>query len=459
MSVKPPSTRRRAFILCSIGLVYFINVFALSSINIAIPAIADEFKVSALLLNWTGMIFLVSMMMFTLPIAKLANGIGRRTIFIMGMIVFIVSSVISVVADSIYMVLAIRFFQGVGSAALFSSGLAIIAAIYPEGEKAGAIGIINTMVYTGMTLGPMLGGWILQLYNWRILMALPAIVVLLSLFAFMVSVNQNRRTLAESIDWIGTTIWSLALWVIFLSISLPISMLTLVGLTLGIGLLIVFVKQQNRSNNPLVNLERLKKNKLFNRSILASICSYAGNYSLIFLLSLYLQYIIQLDSLQAGKILAVQALLMALLSSMVGKLSNRFGTANMAISGCVFMVLAYFVLSRLTMESSVMIVITGLILNGFGFGLFSAPNNTIAMEAVPAERLNIGSALVNLARNIGSTMGMAVVLLLTSFYLGRAVINESNLPDLMKLIQTAMFISMAFSLIACYFSYSRKNMQ
>ena len=335
--IEPPSPRRQTLILISIGLVYFINVFALSSINIAIPMIAREFNASALLLNWVGIIFLLSMMMFTLPIAKLADRIGGRTTFICGMVIFMIGSLISVIAASIYMVLIARFIQGVGSAALFSSGLAIIVAIFPARKKVGAIGIINTMVYTGMTLGPLIGGWILQDYNWRLLLASPAIIVLLSLIAFMISVNKNRKGIAEPIDWVGAAIWSIALWVIFLSISMPVSTRALAGFAIGIGLIALFVLQQNRSDSPLINFSRLRQNRLFNRSILASICSYAGNYSLIFLLSLYLQYILEISSLQTGKILAVQALVMALISSIAGKLSTKFGVFSMVVSGCVFM--------------------------------------------------------------------------------------------------------------------------
>ena len=127
----------------------------------------------------------------------------------------------------------------------------------------------------------------------------------------------------------------------------------------------------------------------------------------------------------------------------------------MAACLCFF---AYLTFAQLEMDSSIKWVVGGLILNGFGFGLFSAPNNIIAMEAVPIERLNMGSALVNLARNMGSTLGMAIVLLLTSYYLGQAVIDKTTLPFLMRLIQTAMIIAMIFSLFAGYFSYSRKSM-
>ncbi|MGB4235050.1 MAG: MFS transporter [Methanoregulaceae archaeon] len=157
----------RSLILVMVTIGTFLNPFTGSSINLALPIIGEEFGVNAVTLSWVPTAYLLSTAIFLLPAGMLGDIVGRGRVFGWGTLVYTVASAITIVAPSAPALLAFRFLQGIGSAMLFGNAVAIIAELYPPGERGRAFGINVTSVYAGLMLGPFIGGLLTQFFGWR----------------------------------------------------------------------------------------------------------------------------------------------------------------------------------------------------------------------------------------------------------------------------------------------------
>jgi MFS family permease len=182
---------------------------------------------------------------------------------------------------------------------------------------------------------------------------------------------------------------------------------------------------------------------------------YASNFAIVFLLSLYLQFIKGYSPAIAGKILMVQALSMAIVAPFAGKLADRFESRVIATLGCVIVGAGFILLNQLSLQSSPAYIITSLLLVGLGFGLFSTPNNNAIMGAVNKHEVGVASASMNLSRTTGNLVGMSVVNLMMHYLLGDNSLSSAQNEDLMLTVSLALKMSLGFVLIACVISSLR----
>ena len=200
-------------------------------------------------------------------------------------------------------------------------------------------------------------------------------------------------------------------------------------------------------------LSALRANRIFNRSLLSAFFIYGSSFSMVFLLSLYLQYIYELSPSEAGKIVLIQTLIMMVLAPITGRLSDRFEPRVLSTFGCLLFVIGYAMLFRLDMHTSLNYVM--LVFLGLGSGFFSSPNNNAAIGSVPADKLSIAAAILNLARTMGNMVSSAVVMTLFSVTMGGAAITSELYPQLLLVIKITMGLSVCYALIAATFSYRR----
>jgi len=182
-------------------------------------------------------------------------------------------------------------------------------------------------------------------------------------------------------------------------------------------------------------------------------------YPLIFLISLYLQFIQGLSPHDAGQIMVLQAITMAIVAPIAGRLSDRFEPRIIATSGCLIMACAFGLLDRINDTTPLYYIGACLLTLGFGFGLFTTPNNNAALSSVDKERLGIATALLNLSRVFGNMMGIAMVMILVSLIIGHAELKPQQFPALMTTIRWALALSCIYTVTGAYFSYTRGNIR
>ncbi len=319
-----PETALKRTVLFIACLSSFIVPFIGSSVNIALPTIGKEFKIDAVTLGWVPTSYLLASAMFLLPFGRIADIYGRKKIFLAGTIIYTIGSLFSALSLSGPMLIACRVIQGIGSAMTFGTSMAILTSVYPLEERGWAIGITTATVYSGLSLGPFLGGFFTQHLGWRSLFYfnVPFGLVIIVLVFWQLK-GEWAEARGERIDLPGSVLYALTLLLVMVGLSLlPAgSGFGLIGVG-AIGVMGFFFLEA-RTRSPILNVQVFKHNPVFTFSNLAAFIHYSSTFAVTFLMSLYLQYIKGLNAQGAGVILISQPLMMAAFSPLAGRLSDR----------------------------------------------------------------------------------------------------------------------------------------
>ncbi|MBI3921501.1 MAG: MFS transporter [Armatimonadetes bacterium] len=399
-----------------------------SSVNIATPAIGRDFGMSAVLLGWVSSAYLLAAAMFLVPFGKLADIHGRKRIFVCGIVIDAVASLLAAVAPSSATLIVFRFLQGMGGAMIFGTGVAILSSVYPAGERGKALGLTVAAVYTGLSVGPFCGGLITEHLGWRWIFVsyLPLELVILR-FARKLE-GEWAEAKGERFDVRGALLYSLSLTAIMFGFSelpkAPAVWLILLG---AIGLA-GFVRLEWRLENPILDMRLFKGNRPFTLSCFAALVNYSATFAVGFLLSLYLQYVKHLTAEKAGLVLVAQPIMMAVLSPFAGRLSDRTEPRLVASIGMAITSAGLFSLLFLNRWSSLVFILACLVLLGVGFALFSSPNANAIMSSVERRFYGVASGILGTTRVTGQMFSMGIVMLLFAVILGRTRITSESFP-------------------------------
>jgi EmrB/QacA subfamily drug resistance transporter len=436
-----PSTdtsRKAALVVITMGA--FLVPFLSSSLNVALPAMGKELGMGAVMLSWVSSAYLLAAAVFLVPFGRLADITGRKRIFSLGVVLYTASSVLAALAPSAATLIICRVLQGI-SGSMFSAGVAILTTLYPPGERGRALGINVTATYLGLSLGPFLGGFLTQHLGWRSLFwaNLPIGIVMIALIQSTMK-GEWVEARGEAFDWAGSVIYGASLVSLMMGFTrLPALFgggLVLLGL-LGLA---GFIAWEMRCPSPVMDVRIFRGNAAFAFSNLAALIHYSATFAVSFLLSLYLQYIQGLSPQQAGVLLVAQPVMMALFSSPAGKLSDRLEPRVVASLGMGLSVLGLFLLTLLRVNTSYLIIVADLVLLGFGFALFSAPNTNAVMSSIEKKFYGVASATLGTMRLLGQMTSMGIVALLLALYVGRAAITPAVHPQFLRSTQAAFLV-------------------
>ncbi|WP_290623884.1 MULTISPECIES: MFS transporter [unclassified Archaeoglobus] len=398
----------------------FLTPFIGSATNVALPSIGREFEVDAITLGWVATSYLLAAGMFSVPFGRIADIKGRKSVFTFGLLTFSTGSILSSFAPSAETLITFRVFQGVGGAMIFATAVAILTSVFPPQERGKAIGINTGAVYTGLSLGPLGGGFLTQNLGWRSVFLVNGILGFLALaIALTYLKGEWADARGEKFDFTGSVIYALMLLFLiygFSEFSLPF-------IVLGVFLVVLFVLFEGRLEHPVFAVKLLLSNLTFSLSSLAALLNYAATFAVGFLMSLYLQYIKGFDAQTAGLVLVSQPVVMALFAPIAGWISDRIEPRVVASAGMAITTVSLIMFSTISENTAVSNVISYLMLLGFGIALFSSPNTNAIMSSVEKRFLGIASATVATMRLVGQTMSMALVMLVFSIIIGRVEIS------------------------------------
>jgi EmrB/QacA subfamily drug resistance transporter len=448
------ATKRIVLIIACISS--FTVPFISASTHIALPTIGQEFKIDAILLSWVATSQLLATAMFLLPFGRISDIYGRKKIYLHGMIVYTIGSLMSAMSISILMLIAGRVIQGIGSAMASVSAVAILTSVFPREERGSALGITVASVYTGLSLGPFLGGLLTQHLGWRsifwINVPLGLIVIILVLWQLKGEWAEARD---ERIDLPGSILYALTLLLAMYGLSrLPTNVgigFIVVG---GIGAFIFFFIEA-RTNSPILDVQVFRRNPVFTFSNIAALIHYCSTFGVGFLMSLYLQYIKGLSPQNAGMILICQPIMMALFSPLAGRLSDRIEPRVIASLGMFFTSLGIFLLSLIGVNTGLPYIVFDLLLIGFGFALFSSPNVNAVMSSVEKRYFGIASGMLGTMRVIGQALSMGVIMMIFSIIIGKAQITPELYPHFLESAKIALTIMGTLCFIGIFSSLAR----
>lgn len=426
-------------IFFAVLITSFMGPFMGSSINIAIPTMAEEFGVPAQTLSWVVTVYLLGSVALLVPFGRLADLVGRRRLYAIGSTAVGAATLASGLAGSVEMLLFWRLVQGLALATIFSTGMAMLVASHPPTMRGRVIGYSASATYIGLSLGPVLGGVITQYLGWRLIFFLSAGAVFLSA---AIAARVDGEWYGEQgghLDLPGCVLYAAA------------SICTLYGLSAfttaswmryvlgsGVFLLGLFIWEQRHAAAPLIDMALFTRT-IFAMSNLAALLNYSATFAISFLLSLYLQLIRGLDASTAGMFMLLQPMMMALLSPRAGALSDRYEPRLVASFGMSLTTLGICCFSFLQADTPMMLVAANFILVGIGFAFFSSPNSNAIMGAVEPKFYGVASSILSVMRIGGQSISMSVVTMLLALYTVPHL-DPAYLETLLAAIQHVFFI-------------------
>jgi EmrB/QacA subfamily drug resistance transporter len=377
-------------------------------VNIALPAIDQDLDAGTVGLTWTVNAYTLTLSALILLGGSLGDRLGRRRIFLFGVIWFALASLLCGVAPTIGLLVAARGLQGIGGALLTPGSLAILQASFRPEDRSRAIGIWSGFGATAAVIGPLVGGWLLDVASWRwvFLVNLP-VAGLVVVLARHIPETKDADAPQRS-DVVGVALAAVGLG--SLTYGLTAGSLTTLA---GAGCLISFVVHESRTAMPMLPLD-VFRSRLFSATNLVTFLVYAALSGMILWLVVTLQVVADLSPMQAGFALLPLTVCMLLLSPLAGAVSERIGPTVPMTVGPLIMAGSVAVLTRVDAQTSYLAdVLVPTIVFGIGLATMVTPLTATALAAVPDHRAGIASGVNNAVARIGGLLAIAVLPLVT----------------------------------------------
>lgn len=429
----------KKYTLLAVTLASFLTPFMGSAVNLAIPSIGEEYGSSTFLLSWVLTSYLLSSAAFLVPFGRLADITGRKRVFMGGLASFSIFSFLCGLAWSTEALIAFRVLQGVGSAMIFGTGIAMLTSVFEPSERGKVLGVNVATVYIGLSLGPVLGGALNQNLGWKSIFYFSALIGIIALLTAAAKLKGELvEATGEKFDVAGSILYIAGL----VSLIYGISSITTSGVAkysfaLGILIILIFIAYERRIKQPVLHLHLFSGNVTFAFSNLAALINYSATFAVTFLLSLELQIIRGYTSQGTGLILLSQPIIMAVLSPFAGHLSDRVQPRAVASWGMGITTVGLLFFSFMNLATPLWMVMSNLALLGTGFALFSSPNTNAVMGSVEKRYYGIASSTLGTMRLTGQAVSMAIVTLTMVLYVGNAELSPENADLLIKGIKTA----------------------
>ncbi|HYD08263.1 MAG TPA: MFS transporter [Reyranella sp.] len=405
-----------AVVTITIGLS--MSVLANSMTNLALPYIAHDLGISAESSIWIVNASQIALMVCLLPIAALADIVGYRRVYRVGLALFCLASLACALAPSLPWLVAARTFQGLGGAALMSVQPALVRAIYPRHMLGRGLGFNTTVVATSLAAGPSHGALVLTIWSWP---ALFAIYVPLGVAAFALGERYLPRTthVHRPFDVASAVLSGLTFGLLIFGIDglahshTPLLIAGEIAVAALLGVL--FVRRQTRLAHPMMPVDMFRR-PIFALSITTGSCTFTAQGLAFVSLPFFFHTVLGKGAAETGLLLTAWPLALAAVAPIAGRLSDRHHAGLLGAIGLTSMTAGLVLTALLPANPSTPDIMWRLVLCGMGFGIFSAPNNRLMMNAVPRERSGSAGGIIATARTLGQTLGAALVALVFGLF-------------------------------------------
>lgn len=432
----------RRVVLIVVVMTSFMTPFASSSFNIALPSISKEFGLDAITMSWASLAYLLASAMFLVPFGRLADIYGRRRIFLYGTIAFSISSLLLGIYPSSSTIIMLRALQGISSAMIFGTGVAILVSVTPPKEKGATLGMSAAAVYVGLSVGPYIGGLLINTLGWRsILFVTAGVGAIAVLFMLWRLKGEWKEAGGESFDFKGSLVYSLMLLSLMYGFSLVPSTSSLIPIALGLVAFGVLIYVESHAKHPVLDIHLFRTNNTFTFSNIAALINFSATYAVTFLMSLYLQYVKGLSAQNAGLILIASPIVQAIFSPITGKLSDRMEASRVAAIGMGVTMVGLIPFVFINEQTEILVVAASLAALGFGLSLFSSPNTNAIMSSIDKRLYGVASSTLGTMRLTGQMLSMGITMIIFAILIGRVEIVPAVYPALTGSIRVVFIIS------------------
>lgn len=425
-------------------LAQFSAPFMVSGVGVTLPALGRDLQVSGVSLGLIETIYLGAASAFLLPVGHIADSYDKNLIFKSGLFIYAFSTLLIGFLHTVPSIVMLRFVQGVAAALVMATNVAILTSVVPKKKLGRAMGLNVGAVYVGLSAGPFVAGWITTHFGWRWVFYLTFIPMICSFMLIHFNLKVSWKKPSVSFDWIGTIMIVTSIFLlIFGSATLGESFVGYLLCFLGFTGIAVFFIVESKVKRPMLKLGEIKANHTFSIALLLQLLMYAGAFGLTFLFSLYLQTVKGMTPLEAGRILIVSPVVMAVFAPIFGRLADQFSARKIATLGLGISLISILLAVAIRGDSSIFYIVCVLMLQGLGFAIFSSPNMAIIMNSVQPRQYGLASALSAKLRSLGMVISLMIVTVFISVFIGRHMLDTRSTEFL--LVMRYSFIVFAIS--------------
>jgi MFS transporter, DHA2 family, multidrug resistance protein len=408
---------RRYWAITAIILAIVMSVLDSTIVNVALPSIAREFKVSAAASIWVINAYQLAILMLLLPFASLGEIVGYRRVSQAGIVVFTLASLGCALAPTLLTLSMARVIQGVGAAGIMSVNAALVRFTYPHSSLGRAIGINAFVVASAAAVGPTIASAVLAVAHWRWLFGINVPIGLVTITIALKALPQSERT-ARALNYGGALLYAGSLGLILSGLQAlahhEATALALAQIALGALLAWLLVRHELPRVAPLVPFDLLRR-PIFTLSLATSVCSFMAQMSALVSLPFEIQRLGH-TAVETGLFMTPWPLALALAAPIAGRLADRYPAGILGGLGLAVMATGLALLAFYPSTGSTLGLIWRMALCGLGFGFFQAPNNRTIMAAAPRARSGAAGGMLSAARLLGQTLGAASVAILFRAY-------------------------------------------
>jgi EmrB/QacA subfamily drug resistance transporter len=413
---------RKWITLGAVSFGLFMIMLDNTVVNVALPTMEKDLHVTLASLEWVVIAYALTFASLLITGGKLADMYGRRRIFVLGLAIFTLSSLACGLAPSAGFLIGARAVQGVGAALMNPATLSIIVATFPPKQRGQAIGIWAGVSALALAIGPLGGGLIVENLNWNWIFFVNVPVGILAIVVSQFAITESRDTSHEqSIDLPGLVtsigfLFSLS-YALVEGNSHGWSSPEILGLFVAAAVLLVaFIVVEHRQRLAMLDLSLFRIGAFTGANVVAMLVS-LSMFGVFFFVSLYIQNILGYSATQAGAAFLPMVTLIILVAPIAGRLSDRIGSRWLMGGGMTLVGCSLLLYERVTVNSDFWTLLPAMILGGVGMAMTMSPMTSAAMGAVPVDKAGVGSGVLNSFRQVGGSLGIALMGAIVASYL------------------------------------------
>jgi len=417
---------RKWWTLGAVSLGLFMIMLDNTVVNVALPSIRSDLGISISELEWVVNAYALTFGVLLLSGGKLADLLGRRTIFIAGLVIFTGASLWCGLAGGATSLIAARTVQGAGAALMNPATLSIITATFPPRRRGAAIGIWAGVSALALAIGPLVGGLLTEKASWNWIFFINVPIGVVAVVAARLLIDETKDTSREKrLDLPGLVASAVGLFALTYALIETnthawgsVRVLSLFALAvLGLG---TFVVLELRQRLPMLDLS-LFRNPTFSGANATMALIGVAMFGVFFYNSLFLQNVLGYSAIETGATFLPMTLLVMFVAPAAGTMSDRIGPRWLMGAGMTLLTGSLLLFGTLDAQSSFWDILPGLVVGGIGMAITMAPTTAAAMSSVPVDKAGVGSAVINSMRQVGGSLGVAIMgtLLATQIHVGQ----------------------------------------
>lgn len=404
---------RKYVAITSIIILLVMTVLDVSLVNVALPVIGNEFKVSEAATVWLITIYQLIIVMLLLPLSSIGDQYSYRRNFIIGLVIFTIGSALCAMSQSFTMLLVSRGIQALGGAGVMSVNVALTRVIYPRNILGRGLALNAMFISIATAAGPSLAGWILSVTSWHWLFLINIPFGVIAFFIGLRTLPRNPNPPANPhFDWKGGLLNILFFGLLFYALGniTQNGDAVICGVLIFVSILIgyFYVRREIGSEHPMFPID-LFRVRLYSTSIITSVCSFiAQNLTLIALPFLFLS-VLKFSELSTGLVMTPWPLATMIISPIAARFIEHHNAAYTAATGMIIFMAGLVTLVFIPIDANVWDIVWRMAICGIGFGFFQTPNNIVMVMATPVERTGAAGGMQSTARLTGQTFGSSIV--------------------------------------------------